>query len=212
MKISKNFIFKQFFLYDGANYRPPNLNFWTFAVIYFQKLIANFQKKKQLDAIETGKCWRLTKVGKISKIFIFKPFFLYDWSKYRPPNLGFRTLVVIYFKSIRAVFQKNHLHASVVIYFKSIRAVFQKNHLHASETGKIWKQTKVVKKTKKNFWTIFSIRWSKLSTTQPKFLNSCCNLLSKNYWKFSKKIVGCNWNWKVLKADKSSENIKNFYF
>ena len=45
---------------------------------------------------------------------------------------------------------------------------------------------------------------------QPKFLNSCCNLLSKNYCKFTKK-VGCNWNWKVLKADKSSENIKKFY-
>ena len=29
---------------------------------------------------------------------------------------------------------------------------------------------------------------------------------------FQKKMVGCNWNWKVLKADKSSENIKNFYF
>ena len=29
-----------------------------------------------------------------------------------PPNLGFRTLVVIYLKSILAIFQNNHLHAS----------------------------------------------------------------------------------------------------
>ena len=47
------------------------------------------------------------------------------------PNLGFRTLVVIY--------------------LKSILAIFQKNHLHASETGKIWKQTKVVKLPTLNF-------------------------------------------------------------
>ena len=49
-----------------------------------------------------------------------------------PPNLGFRTLVVIY--------------------FKNILAIFQKNQLHASETGKIWKQTKVVKITKKKYF------------------------------------------------------------
>ena len=49
-----------------------------------------------------------------------------------PPNLGFRTLVVIC--------------------LKSILAIFQKNHLHASETGKIWKQTKVVKITKKKYF------------------------------------------------------------
>ena len=52
-----------------------------------------------------------------------------------PPNLGFRTLVAIY--------------------LKSILAIFQKNHLHASETGKIWKQTKVVKITKKNIFKPF---------------------------------------------------------
>ena len=87
-----------------------------------------------------------------------------------PPNLGFRTLVVIY--------------------LKSILAIFQKNHLHASETGKIWKQT------------IFSIWWSKLSTPQPKFFSTLAviyfQIIIAN---FHKKIVGCNWNWKVLKAD-----------
>ena len=75
-----------------------------------------------------------------------------------PPNLGFRTLVVIY--------------------LKSILAIFQKNHLHASETGKIWKQTKVVKITKKYIFKQFFFLYDGANNRPPppKFLNSCCNL------------------------------------
>ena len=29
---------------------------------------------------------------------------------------------------------------------------------------------------------------------------------------FQKKSVGCRWNWKILKRDKSSKKIKEFYF
>ena len=130
MKISKNFIFKPFFLYDWANYRPPNLGFRTLVVIYLKSILAIFQKKNQLDADKTGKCWEQTTEVRISKNFIFKPFFLYDWANYRPSNLDFRNLVVIY--------------------FKSILANFQKNHLDANKTGKCWKQTTVVR-ISKNF-------------------------------------------------------------
>ena len=51
------------------------------------------------------------------------------------PNLSFWTLAVIYFQ----------------FFF----ANFQKKQLHASETGKSWKQTKVVKITKKNYFQTF---------------------------------------------------------
>ena len=147
MKITKKNNFKPFFLYDGANYRPPpNLSFWTLAVIYFQMFLQIFKKNSvgcnwnwkvlkankssennkknllldhfsiwwskksttqprflkshrnvplhftcnfsinQLDSNETGKCWKQTKLVRISKVFIFKPYFLYDRAKYRPPT------------------------------------------------------------------------------------------------------------------------------
>ena len=49
---------------------------------------------------------------------------------------------------------------------------------------------------------------------QPKLLNSYCNLLSNYFCKFSKTSVACNCNWKVLKANKSTEkkiNIKPIF-
>ena len=42
VKKSKNFIFKSFFLYDGAENRPPNLGFWTLAIQDFQIILASF--------------------------------------------------------------------------------------------------------------------------------------------------------------------------
>ena len=45
----------------------------------------------------------------------------------------------------------------------------------------------------------------------PKFLNSCCNLLSKYFCNFSEKSVACMWNWKDLEANKSSENNKKVF-
>ena len=44
------------------------------------------------------------------------------------------------------------LWALAVIYFQINFAVFQKKQLHASETGKSWKQTKVLKITKKIYF------------------------------------------------------------
>ena len=64
---------------------PPNLGFRTLVVIYLKSILA-ILKKNHLHAIETGKCWRQTKVVRISKNFIFKPFFLYDGTNYRPPT------------------------------------------------------------------------------------------------------------------------------
>ena len=51
----------------------------------------------------------------------------------------------------------------------------------------------IIDPTNLNFWTLAVIYFQKIIA---------------NF----QKIVGCNWNWKVLKADKSSENIKKFYF
>ena len=104
-KKSKNFIFKSFFLYDGAENGPPNLCFWTLAIKDFQIILAIFQKN-QLDAGETGKFWNETKVVKKSKNFIFKSFFLYDGAENRPPNLGFWTLAKKNFQIILAIFHK----------------------------------------------------------------------------------------------------------
>ena len=48
---------------------------------------------------------------------------------------------------------------------------------------------------------------------QPKFFSTLAviyfQIIIAN---FQKKIVGCRWNWIVLKADKISENIKKFHF
>ena len=41
----------------------PNLCFWNLAVIYVQTILAFSQKKNQLDASETGKCWKDTKLS-----------------------------------------------------------------------------------------------------------------------------------------------------
>ena len=46
--------FKPFFLYDGANYRPPQPKFLNSCCNLLSNLFANFQKN-QLDASETGK-------------------------------------------------------------------------------------------------------------------------------------------------------------
>ena len=46
VKKSTNFFVKSFFLYDGAENRPPaNLDFWTLDIKYFQIILAFFQKK-----------------------------------------------------------------------------------------------------------------------------------------------------------------------
>ena len=45
VKILKFFNFKSFFLYDGAENRPPNLGFWTLTFSFFHIILATFQKK-----------------------------------------------------------------------------------------------------------------------------------------------------------------------
>ena len=42
---TKNFSFRSFFLYDGAENRPPNLVSWVLAEKYFETILAIFQKK-----------------------------------------------------------------------------------------------------------------------------------------------------------------------
>ena len=66
------------------NIDPPNLDFWTLAVTYFHIILAIFKKKNQLEASESGKCWKQTKVVKISKNIIFKPFFYMMEQKFGP--------------------------------------------------------------------------------------------------------------------------------
>ena len=189
MRISKFFIFKPFFLYDGANYRPPNLGFRTLVVIYFQIIIANFKK-----IIGCNWNWKVLKADKSSENIksFFKPFFLYDWVNYRPPNLGFRTLVVIYLKSILAIFQK-----------KSVASKWNWKDLKANKSSE---------NNKKIFLNHFSYMMEQIIDPPTSvFLNSCCNLLSNYYCKLSKKSVACKWNWKDLKANKSSENNKKIF-
>ena len=86
LKKSKHFIFKSFFLYDGAENRPPQprfLNSWYKGLSNFT---CYFFKKNQLYASETEKVWNETKVVKKSKNFIFKSFFLYDGAENWPPT------------------------------------------------------------------------------------------------------------------------------
>ena len=42
---TKNFSFRSFFLYDGAENRPPNLVSWILAEKHFETILAIFQKK-----------------------------------------------------------------------------------------------------------------------------------------------------------------------
>ena len=171
---------------------PPNLGFRTPAIKDFRNILAIFQKN-QLDAGETGKLWNETKVVKKSKNFILKSFFLYDGAENRPPNLCFWTLAI-----------KD---------FQIILAIFQKNQLDAVETGKFWNETKVVKKSKNFiFKSFFLYDGAENRPPQPMFLNSCYKGLPNYTCYFSKKSVGCRWNWKILKRDKSSKKIKEFYF
>ena len=109
-----------FLLYYRAKTRPPNLGFWTLAATYFQTIIA-FSQRNRFGASETEKYSKEINKCKYQKKL--NHFFLYDWEKHRPPNLGFRTLAIIYFKTI---------------------LYFQKNQFGASETGNCSKETKLV--------------------------------------------------------------------
>ena len=59
---------------------------------------------------------------------------------------------------------------------------------------------------------IFSMWWSKKSTPQPRFLDSCVHLLSNYSSDVSKKIVACKWNWKVQRRQKIVKILKFFKF
>ena len=216
---------------------PPNLGFWTLAVIYFHFILAIFQNY-QCDASETWKCWKETIEVKISKAF-FKSFFLYDGAKSQPIQPRFLNYC-------------GHLLSCYSCNFS------KKNQLDAIGTGKFLMEAKVVKKSKKIFlnlffymkeqkidpltwvfellpkftfilylqffkkksvgckwnmemlkwdkrgknfksffYIIFSLWWSKTLKPQPRFLKSCCNLLSYCACNF-KTTVGCKWNWKIL--------------
>ena len=131
----KKKIVKQFFLYDRAKTRPPNIGFWSFALTYFQFMLANFQKN-QLDANETGKCLKQTKAVKISKKKFVKQFFLYDRAKTRPPPQP---------RFLKPCFNL----------LSNYTCKFSKNQLDASETGKCWRQTKVMKISKRFIFNHF---------------------------------------------------------
>ena len=181
VKKSKNFIFKSFFLYDGAENRPPLPMFLNSCYKGLPNYTSFFQKN-QLDAGETGKFWNEINVVKKSKNFIFKSFFLYDGAENRPPNLCFWTLAI-----------KD---------FQIILAIVQKNQLDAGETGKLWNETKVVKKSKNFiFKSFFLYDGAENRSPQPMFLNSCYKGLPNYTCYFPKKSVGCSWNWKILKQD-----------
>ena len=92
-----------------------------------------------------------------------------------PSNLCFRTLAVIHFQIIFAIFQKK----------------IKKNQLDASGTGKWGEQTKVVKISEKFMFKLFFDMMEQKIDPQPMFLKSCCNLLSNYFCNFSKKSVGC---------------------
>ena len=105
-----------------------------------------------------------------------------------PPNLGFWTLVVIYFQSILAIFQK-----------KSVACKWNWKDLKANKSSEnnkkkiflnhfFYMMEQIIDPSNLNFWTLAVI-------------------LSKYYCKFSKKVVGCNWNWKVLLVQ---QNVAHF--
>ena len=68
-------------------------------------MLAFFQKK--LNASETGKFRKQTKVVKIQKVLSLGQFFKMMEQKINPCNLGFWTLDINYFKFILAFFKKN---------------------------------------------------------------------------------------------------------
>ena len=46
---TKNFSSRSFFLYDGAEKRPPNLVSWVLAEKYFETILAIFQKNSWMQ-------------------------------------------------------------------------------------------------------------------------------------------------------------------
>ena len=134
-----------------------------------------------MNANVTGKLWNETKVVKKSKKFIFESFFLYDGVENRTPNLGFWTFAMED--------------------FQNILAILKKKQFDASETGKFWKRTEVVKKSK-NFIFKFFFLYDGAENRPP---NLGFTLAMKNFQIiltiFQKKTVGCKWNWKSLKRN-----------
>ena len=108
VKKSKNFIFKSFFLYDGAENRPPQPGFLNSCYQGLSNYTCYFFKKKQLDASETGKVWNETKAVKKSKNFIFKSFFLYDGAENRPPQPRFLNSCYRGLSNFTCYFLKNY--------------------------------------------------------------------------------------------------------
>ena len=98
--------------------RSPTLGFWNLPVISFQIILATFQKNL-LGANETGKCWRETKVVKVSQNLIFNHF-LYMMEQKKSKLKSSWNLLSNYFD---AIFQK-------------------KTQLGASEIGKFWREKK----------------------------------------------------------------------
>ena len=81
------------FAFHLSKNRPPTLGFWNLPVISFQIILAIFQKKF-LGANETGKCWKETKLVKLSKNFYFWIIILYMMQqKIDPPTLVFEMLL-----------------------------------------------------------------------------------------------------------------------
>ena len=136
---------------------PPNLSFWTLAVIYFQMFLQIFKK----NSVGCKWNWKVLKANKTSENYKKNSLnhFSIWWSKkltHQPRFLNSRCNVL-----------------------SNYTCNFSINQLDSNETGKCWKQTKVVRIPKIfYFLTFFSIWMSKFSTSQPKFLNSFCNLLS----------------------------------
>ena len=69
----------------------------------------------------------------------------------------------------------------------------KKKQLDASETGNVWNETKVVKKSKNFiFKSFFLYDGAENRPPQPGFLNSLYKRTIKLYLLFCKKTVGCN--------------------
>ena len=188
MKLSKNFNFGSFFSIWRSKKLTPQPGFLKCYYNVFSNYTCNSSKK----SVRCKWNWKVLKGDKSSEIiekFYFWVIFFYMMQRKIDPPPWF---LKCYYNLL-----SNYTSNSS-----------KKNQLDASETGKCWKETKVVKISKKFIFESFFLYngANKWPTTH----QICRNLALINFQFilaiFQKKIVGCKWNWKVLNADKSSEN------
>ena len=105
VKYRKLLFLNQIFLYDRAKNRPPNLGFWTLAIIYVQSTLASYQEN-QIGASQIGKCSKETKFVKYRKFLFLIQIFRYDWGINQPHQPICWVFVIVYSQTVFAIFPK----------------------------------------------------------------------------------------------------------